>query len=58
LLLAFGRHHDNRRLLARLSRRRHQAPLPVRPADSQVFPSPVFTQRFSENLRCGHRPLF
>jgi hypothetical protein len=39
--LAFGRHHDNRRLLARLSQRCHQAPLPVRPADSQVFPSPV-----------------
>jgi hypothetical protein len=39
--LGFDRHHYNRCLLARLSQRRYQAPLPVRPADSQVFPSPV-----------------
>ena len=36
-----GEDHDDGRLLARLSQRRHQAPLPVRLADSQVFPSPV-----------------
>jgi hypothetical protein len=33
--------HDDRRLLARLSQRRHQAPLPVRLADSQMLPPPV-----------------
>jgi hypothetical protein len=32
--LGFDRHHYNRCLLARLSQRRHQAPLPVRLADS------------------------
>ena len=33
--------HDDGRLLARLSQRRHQAPLAVRLADSQMFPAPV-----------------
>ncbi len=36
-----GENHHDRCLLARLSQRGHQVPLPVRPADSQVFPSPV-----------------
>jgi hypothetical protein len=36
-----GENHHDGCLLARLSQRRHQAPLPVRPAGSQVFPSPV-----------------
>ncbi|MGA2196375.1 MAG: hypothetical protein ABSH40_14000 [Bryobacteraceae bacterium] len=35
--MAWGEDHHDGRLLARLSQRRHQAPLPVRPADSQVF---------------------
>src|ERR1039457_6016299 len=39
--VAWGEDHHDGRLLARLSQRRHQAPLPVRLADSQVFPSPV-----------------
>ncbi len=33
--------HDDGRLLATVSQRRHQAPLPVRLADSQMFPAPV-----------------
>ena len=41
VVVTWGENHHNRYLLARLSQRRHQAPLPVRPADSQVFPSPV-----------------
>ena len=32
--VVWGENHHNRYLLARLSQRRHQAPLPVRPADS------------------------
>ncbi len=36
-----GENHHDGCLLARLSQRRHQVPLPVRAADSQVFPSPV-----------------
>lgn len=36
-----GEDHDDGYLLARLSQRRHQAPLPVRLTGSQVFPSPV-----------------
>ena len=39
--LFWGEDHHDGCLLARLSQRRHQTPLPVRPADSQVFPSPV-----------------
>src|ERR1019366_6185411 len=39
--VAWGEDHHDGRLLARLSQRRDQAPLPVRLADSQVFPSPV-----------------
>jgi hypothetical protein len=39
--LVRGEDHHDGRLLARLSQRRHQAPLPVRLADSQMFPSPV-----------------
>jgi hypothetical protein len=33
--------HDDGRLLATLSQRRHQAPLSVRLTDSQMFPAPV-----------------
>ena len=39
--VVWGQDHHDRRLLARLSQRRQQAPLPLRLADSQVFPSPV-----------------
>jgi len=39
--IIWGEDHHDGRLLARLSQRRHQVPLPVRLSDSQVFPSPV-----------------
>jgi hypothetical protein len=35
------RHHHNRRLLPRTGKRRQQPPLPLRPANPQMFPAPI-----------------
>lgn len=39
--LAGDRHHHNRRLLPRGGQRRQQPPLPLRPANPQMFPAPI-----------------
>src|SRR5271155_2348898 len=41
VVVVFGDHHDDRRLLPALSQRRQQMALAVRLTDSQVFPSQV-----------------
>jgi len=46
-------HHDDRCLLATVSQRRHQPSLPVRLANSQMFPSPVELVKLQ-----SHRRLF
>ena len=46
------RYHDNGRLLAAFSQRRDQPPLPLRVADSQMFPAPVELVKFQLHRTC------
>jgi len=48
---ADNRHHHNRRLLPRGGQRRQQPPLPLRPANPQMFPAPIQLMKLH-----AHRP--
>jgi hypothetical protein len=45
------RHHHNRGLLPRASQRRQQPPVPLRPANPQMFPAPIQLMKLK-----SHRP--
>ncbi len=49
--LAGDRHHYNRRLLPRSGKRRQQSPLPLRPANPQMFPATIQLMKLH-----AHRP--
>jgi hypothetical protein len=49
-LLGAEYYHD-RRLLTRLSQRRHEPPLPLRLADTQMFPAPLELVKFQLHRR-------
>jgi hypothetical protein len=52
---AGDRHHHNRRLLPRSGKRRQQPPLPLRPANPQMFPAPIQLMKLHAH-RPGSRP--